>query len=202
MEKNFIVLLKSILEVRLDHSRVNDVDVSPDLYQIVFSDVENYGKVDTRIYLRNSKMKDYELSVRQLAALRLSSDISAFAAQWVSEFEAQPSTTVFQLKCREMQAANESLEAIKLRCVKRLKIHNKFSDSPDAPVYKDNCYTGHVEFSRDSAALRMGKDAEFFRSPEFGLQYKALKDKLQGTAVIPGKNTEANLVFIPVFELA
>ena len=80
MEKNFVVLLKDILKVRLDHSRVNDIDVTPDTYQIVFSDTENYGKVQTRIYLRNSKMKDYELSVRQLAALRLSSNAASFTA--------------------------------------------------------------------------------------------------------------------------
>jgi len=203
MEKNYVKLLADLVKVRLDHKKVNDIDVLPDLYQIVFADIAtNYGKTETRLFLRNDKMVDYEITVRQLAALRLSSNKAALAITWVDEFEGQPNTEAFQTRCKLMIDAENDLGSLKLRCVKRLMIRNKFSAIADAPVYKDNCYTGHVDFSRDSAALRMDKTPEFFDSPEFGMQYKALKDKLQGTALISGKNIEANLVYIPVFEIA
>lgn len=198
--KDYKGLLSLICLLRLNFLRVNDIAIGSGVYSIDFFDAKDAsGKEVERVCLKDEKNNEYQVSEKQLAALRIAT--GPVAAVWFDEFKADPNATTFQVKARELLAAGKDIRDVKFRAVKQLKVRNNQVTVLDTPVYRDNCYEGSAEYTRSTRALTSGKAAEFFSSPEYFRGMAEIREKLHSTTVKPGKAIDANLVYLPVFEI-
>lgn len=197
---DFLSLLSEIVALQLFYRRLNDVQLNDDVYNIIFKDVTTTdGKSEARIFLRNSKKDDYALTLRQLAGLRIAT--GPITAKWFDEFRDDANGATFQDKARELAEAGVSLDTVKFRVVAQLTVRNEFSPVANTPVYQDRCYVGSTEYSMKLRELVKGKGGDFYATPEYSLGVRELREKLHATALKPGKNIDANLVKLPVFEV-
>ena len=200
MEKNFNSLLSAICEVKLDYRRVNDLAISATELSIKFVDYRNSdGKTDVRIALVDSKKNEYYVSERQLAALRIR--VGSLSCTWLDEFKADQGAAVFQTVARELFEQGASIENIKFKVVAQLKVKNNQVTTATVPVYKDYCYKGAGEYTRAIRAMLKGKTNDFFRTTEYSRSMAEIRENLHASELIKGKDTEANLVLLPVFEI-
>jgi hypothetical protein len=184
----------------LNFLRVNDITIGSGVYNIDFFDTKDAaGKPVERICLKDEKNNEFQVSDRQLAALRIAT--GPISAVWFDEFKSDPNATTFQVKARELLAAGKDVRDVKFRAVKQLKVRNNQVTVIDTPVYKDNCYEGSAEYTRSVRSLTTGKAAEFFSTPEYFRSMTEIREKLHSTSVKTGKAIDANLVYLPVFEI-
>ena len=200
MEKNFASLLSLICETRFDYRRVNDVNVSDEELTIQFYDTkDSEGKNDVRICLKDSKKNEYSLSVRQLAGLRI--ETSEIKCTWLDEFREDAGGSIFQNVARELLEKGKSLETIKFKVVKQLKVKNAQVQGATVPVYKDSCYEGAKDYTKGIRALLKDKTAAFFATAEYSRGMAELREKLHSTPVRNGQDIEKNYVLLPVFRV-
>jgi hypothetical protein len=201
---DFGSLLSEIVMLQLYYKRLNDVQIGTEVFSIIFKDVKDAaGKSETKIFLRNSKMDDYALTVRQLAGLRIATG-GTITAKWFEEFKDDAFGTTLQEKARELAEACV-LETMKFRVVAQLKVKNEWAAGAKAgefiPVYQDRCYVGATEYSIALRALTKDKAGNFWETQEYQLGVRDAREKLHATAVKPGKDIEANIVKLPIFEI-
>jgi hypothetical protein len=200
ISNDFKSLLSEICELQLNYKRLNDVELGTETYTIAFKDVKGLdGKTEPKVFFRNTKKDDYGLTVRQLAALRLAT--GPITAKWFDEFVADANGAIFQDEARTLSEAGKTIENIKFKVVAQLKIRNEWNPVADTPVYQDRCYTGITEYSTKLRELRVGKDNNFWESIEYRVGVRELREKLHSTPLKKGKDVEANVVKLPVFEI-
>ena len=200
MEKNFQSLLSLICEVRLDYRRVNDLAIANEELTIQFYDTKNASGVsETRLCLRDSKKNEYALSIKQLAGLRIQT--GTITATWLDEFKSDAGGAVFQTVAKEFVESGKSLEGLKFKVVKQLKVKNNQITTSLTPVYKDFCYEGVQEYTRGIRALLAGKGSDFFQTADYARGMAELREKLHSSPIKQGQNIESNLVLLPVFQV-
>lgn len=200
MEKNYSSLLSLICEVRLDYRRVNDLAIANEELTIQFYDTKNAAGVsETRLCLRDSKKNEYALSIKQLAGLRVQT--GTITATWLDEFKSDAAGAVFQTRAKEIVESGKSLENLKFKVVKQLKVKNNQITDKLIPVYKDYCYEGAQEYTRGIRALLANKGSDFFQTAEYARGMAELREKLHSSPIKQGQAIEANLVLLPVFEV-
>jgi hypothetical protein len=193
-------LLSEVCALQLNYKRLNDVELGDETYSIVFKDVKDLqGKTETRFFLRNTKKEDYGLTLRQLSALRLAT--GKITASWFDDFKEDANGAVLQDKAREIAEAGGTLETIKFKVVAQLKVKNDHVHVANTPIYQDRCYTGVAEYSTGLRDLRKGKGTNFWETPEYSFGIRDLREKLHATPLKPGKDVEANIVKLPIFEV-
>lgn len=201
MEKNFSSLLSAVCAIKLDWNRISDIPMGKESYQIVFVDYKDRvsGATKAAINLRDSKKKDYGLSEYQLAALRICN--SKPTSIWLDEFGTGADEFRFKDVALEMLDKGEDLEGVRFEVVGQLKIRNNSVDKADVPVYTDRCYTGIHEYEKELRKVLDGKPREYYATTEFFSKKRALRETLYSTALIAGKDIEANIVKLPVFRV-
>jgi hypothetical protein len=196
-------LLSEIVALQLFYRRLNDVQLGDEIYRIVFKDVKDTtGKLEPKLFLRNSKKDDYGLTLRQLAGLRIAD--GKITAEWFDGFKEDTNGSVFQDKCRELVDGGATLETLKFKVVAQLKVKNEFAKgkvNEVIPVYQDRCYTGSTEYSATLRGLTKGKTGNFWETPEYSSGVREAREKLHATPLKDGKEVEANIVKLPIFEI-
>lgn len=197
---DFNSLLGQVLEARLSIRRINSVRKSDASYRISFYTVKDAaGIADERPCLKDLKQVEYALSINQLAALRIASD--KLTAVWADEFRDDKNGDILQSLIRELPSG-KTLENARFKVAYELKVKNHLvSGTTPTPVYEDACYEGALEYTRGVRALLKDKTAEFFKSYDYNRGMAELRETLHLTKVKEGKNIDANLVLLPVFEL-
>jgi hypothetical protein len=196
MEKNYKSLLSTILAWKLDWFRMNDISVSPELYSIGFYDYKDaLGKTTTRLCLRDSKNKEYNLSEYQLAALRCA--IGPVTAEWLDQFKEDVNGTTFQ----KIAADIDDLESVKLKAVSTIKIRNHQVKDLNTPIYKDTCYEGSKAYAHDVRDFLKDKAKDFALTAEYRNKMRDLRDVLYATKLEAGKDVDANIVRLPIFNV-
>jgi hypothetical protein len=201
---DFGSLLSEIVMIQLFYRRLNDVQIGTEVYSIIFKEVkDSTGKSEVKIFLRNSKKDDYALTVRQLAGLRIA--VGTITSKWFEEFRDDAFGTTLQEKARELTDVASKLETMKFRVAHQLKVRNEFALGAKAdefvPVYQDRCYVGATDYSIKLRELTKGKTGNFWETPEYQLGVRDAREKLHATALKPGKDIEANIVKLPIFEI-
>jgi hypothetical protein len=200
MEKNFKSLLSEICAITLNFKRINDVTLGDAVYSIIFKDVtDTAGAVETKLFVRDDKMQDYGMTIRQLAALRVA--LGPIKATWFDEFREDANATNFQAKALEMAAAGIDLSTIKLKVVHQVKIKNEFVPGGATAVYQDMCYEGITEYRTKLRDLTKGKAKDFWSTYEYSSAVRELREKLHATNIKSGKAIDANIVMLPIFSI-
>ncbi len=200
MEKSYSSLLSLICEIKLDYRRINDVTVATDVLSIGFYDVkDNLGKVDTRLCLKDSKSNEYSLSIKQLAGLRI--ETGDVKSQWLDEFKSDADGATFQTVAKTFIDSGKSIETLRFKVSKQLKVRNNQINGTVQPVYKDFCYEGSSEYTRGIRALLNGKPQDFPQTPDYARGMAELRDRLHASPLRSEKITEANIVLLPVFKI-
>lgn len=200
MEKNFKSILSLICEVRLGVNRINDVKLDNETYRIDFVEyVKSDDTIDYKPCLRNSKNKPYEMSERQLAALRMAT--GDLTSGFLDEFRNDDKAQTLQDVARELQSANKAIDDLRIKVVAQLKVRNHSVSTQDTPTYEDFCYEGHKEYKKKLNDLLEGKDADFFKTPEYWRPLSLLREELHSTALRTGYAKPSNIVLLPVFKV-
>lgn len=201
MEKSFSSLLSQICEVRLDYRRINDVTINNGDLMIAFYEVKDLtGKVEVKLCLRDTNKNEYALSIRQLAALRI--QVGTVKAEWLDDFKTDDAGSTFQSVARKLVDEGKSLEGLKFKVVKQLKVKNNQITASSTPIYKDFCYEGVSEYTKSVRALLNGKTNDFFQTPEYGRSMAEIREKLHSSPLKSGQGIEANLVLLPLFQVS
>lgn len=199
MKKDFQSLLGTILEYKLDFSRINDVTISDEIYSIGFSDYKNaQGVLETHLCLRDSKRKEYGITEYQLAALRIAT--GPVSIKWLDEFRTAANCVIFQTLVDDVVTKVKTLEFVKFKVVAQLKIRNQADPTGVTPVYHERCYEGAADFMKATRLLVKDKPRDFYTTSEYRNGIKDLRDALYATKVKEGKAIDANAVLLPVFE--
>lgn len=187
--------------MRLNFLRINDCELGPEQYRIDFyTSTSRAGKEYSGVCLKNSKNDEFILSEYQLASLRIAK--GAVTCQWFDDFPSDPQGSRLQTILLEMEEAKRDLLAMRFEVAYQLKVRNVTPGLPaDTPVYKDFCYEGAAEYTKSVRALTKGKDAEFFKSPEYSNAMFEYRTILHATPLKPSKIMEKNIVKLPVFRI-
>lgn len=196
---NFSDLLNEVCKIDLAFLRVNDITIGADTFAIAIED--DPSNADSYLlYLVGTDGNKFKLTVRQLAGLRLRTS-KELDCEWLHLFKGSEGAAVFQSEALAMSTARKSIKDCKFRCVAQLKVKNDFAQYPDTPVYKDSCYEGREEYTRNLRALTKGKDKNFWSTPEYGFASRALRTALHSSPLKKDQANDDNLVLLPIFEI-
>ena len=188
--KNHAELLSAILAVRFDFLRVNDVELSEDLYNIDFYTAKNAAGVEyDGVCLMNPKRDEFSVSEHQLAGLRMAK--GPITAQWLDEFYDDNNSGRFKnwLVERLVSEPHLDLKDIRLKAVAQIRVRNQYVVTPNTPVYHDKCYLGALAFSKAVMNLTKGHagDRKFFASSEYRLGMSEHRATLHASGIDPLK---------------
>lgn len=194
-------LLQSIVDANTSFLRVNDIRVKTG--SIFTFGMKKFTKADktedASPCLVDEKHNQFAGSVNQFASMRIAKGV--IKAEWHEEFLNEVDGDVFKHVASDLITNGVDIKTIKLKAVHQLKMLNKFSSKPNVPIYKDYCYEGHLAFSKAKFELKLGKDANYTSTPEYRSKMYELGNELHSTALIAGRDIEANIEYLPVFEL-
>jgi len=200
MNKNHSSLLSAICGMRLGVNRLNDVTVvANELYRIdFFSAKARDGKEYEGNCLKDSKEVEYVANDYQLAALRVAT--GTISSPWLEDFKNDPNGSILQTYVKTNNIDGEGLKAMRFKAVQLLKIRNSLATG-DVPVYKDFCYEGAAGYLKAIRALLKDKDADFYTTREYSDGVREARETLHATPLKPGKATDDNIVYVPVFQI-
>ena len=125
----------------------------------------------------------------------------SLAAEFLDDFKNDDKAQTLQDVARDLQTENKSLEDLRLKVVAQLKVRNHAVETQDTPTYEDFCYEGSREYKRKVDALLEGKDADFFKTPEYWRPISILREELHSTTLRAGYKKDSNIVLLPVFSI-
>ena len=187
-------LLSIVCSISLGFNRINDAPLGSELYTIEVDPAKEEGH---QLYLQNSKGKQYEVSVNQLAALRISD--GKVKEIWLDEFKDSKDFCNLQMAAHKLVEDGVTLKQIQLKVVGQLKMRNHQVDGVDVPIYIDRCYTGALGYMKQVRELVKLKPTT--EQKEYYSQLRALRDGLYATALKDGMNKPENVVKLPVFKI-
>jgi hypothetical protein len=188
-------LLSVICAISLGFNRINDAPLSDELYSI---EIDETKAEDHQLFLVNSKRKQYEVSVNQLAALRVS-ETNKVKEIWLDEFKDSKNFCNLQMSASKLIEDNVSLATIRLKVVGQLKMRNHQVEGVDVPIYIDRCYTGALGYMKQVRELVKLKPT--MEQKEYYSQLRSLRDSLYSTPLKADMNTPENIVKLPVFKI-
>lgn len=201
MNNDIKTLQAEILSANIDFLRMNHIRVSPDkIYTIGFKETKRDGKSDFVPCLVDAKNNKFEASVYQLAAMRILK--GSANSEWSGDFRHNPDGHQLQNLIPDLVASGVTLETIKFKCVKNLKIQNFLAKNSDTPVYRDICYSGYSTYREQLYKLyEEYKSAAERQTQEYRTKRDAIVAALRSSELVPSKKIDENLELIPVFEI-
>jgi hypothetical protein len=194
-------LLQEVVNANTSYLRLNDIRVT--LNKVLRFGTKPFktpdGKEESSPCLEDDKHNQYTGSVNQMAAMRIAK--GKVTAVWHDEFLADPNATTFKEVAMALIEAKVDVKTIRLQAVHHLKMVNKFSAKVDEAIYKDFCYEGYSDFYKKRFEMMIGKDLSYRRTQEYRTKMYDLGNTLHATPLQKGRDIEANIELIPVFEI-
>jgi hypothetical protein len=187
-------LLSVICAISLGFNRINDAVISDELYSIEIDETKAEGH---QLFLVNSKKKQYEVSVKQLASLRIAE--GKVKSVWLDEFRDSKEFCNLQMAAHQLATDNVNLASIRLKVVAQLKMHNHQVEGVDTPIYVDRCYKGVLDYMKQVRELVKLKPT--MEEKEYYSQLRAIRDNLYATPLKADMMTPENIVKLPVFKI-
>lgn len=201
MTTNYKSLLSEVCDTVLGFLRINDLAISTMKYRITLREVKDTR--DSEICLQGHDNKPYPVTLKQLAALRIST--APLTVKYLDEFKTDKHAQIFQDWLKEALAHGDiAIENLTFEVVSTLMIKNDHISTPNIPVYQDTCYEGVGAYRIATRSLiedlkKISKTPYELREYRYGIA--DLRRKLYMTPVIAGKDIDANIVRIPVFHI-
>lgn len=187
-------LLSIVCSISLGFNRINDAPMGPETYTIEVDPAKEEGH---QLYLQNSKGKQYEVSVNQLAALRISE--GKVKEIWLDEFKDSKDFCNLQMAAHKLVEDGVGIASVQLKVVGQLKMRNHQIEGVDVPIYIDRCYTGALDYLKQVRELVKLKPT--LEQKEYYSRLRNLRDGLYSTPLKPGMDEANNEVKLPVFKI-
>jgi hypothetical protein len=187
-------LLSIVCSISLGFNRINDAPMGPETYTIEVDPAKEEGH---QLYLQNSKGKQYEVSVNQLAALRISE--GKVKEIWLDEFKDSKDFCNLQMAAHKLVEDGVGIASVQLKVVGQLKMRNHQIEGVDVPIYIDRCYTGALDYLKQVRELVKLKPT--LEQKEYYSRLRNLRDGLYSTPLKPGMDEAKNEVKLPVFKI-
>jgi len=198
---DFASLLSEIVSIQLFYRRLNDVEkIDGEVFNLIFKEVDGLdGKKTTKLYMRSNKHDDYNLTIRQLAGLRIST--GKITAKWFEEFKEDQYGDILQNVAPSLAAQGRTLEDLRFKVSAQLIVKNEQITTGIVPVYQDKFYEGANTYKTEVRNFTKGKPSNFWETYEYSSKVRELREQLHRSPVKAGKDIPANEVRLPIFEV-